>query len=200
MKLRIHMIVLGLFFHSVAQAAPIVYFDFDGDGLQDTSTSVALGTSFTAGLYVTNVDSLEGGLLGWGSEINFDNTQLSANSYTIDSQWFIPGNGNNINNAGGSVELFAARLSPGLTGTIKLADINFDTLDIGSSMLTMSELFSGNLDFIGFGGATGYNYDADILFNNADAMINVSAVPLPPAILLFISGLLGLVGIRKLRR
>lgn len=200
MKLKIIIITLGLFFQSVVQAAPIVYFDFDGDGLQDSNTSVLLGDSFTASLYVTNVDSIEGGLLGWGSEVNFSNTILSASSYSIDNQWFLPGIDNNINNAGSSVELFAARLSPGLTGTIKLADINFDTLSIGSSQLTMSELFSNNTNFIGFGGANGYDYDADIIFSNADATINVSAVPLPPAILLFVSGLIGLAGIKKIRR
>jgi len=199
MKLKIIIITLGLFFQSVVQAAPIVYFDFDGDGLQDSSTSVVLGSSFTASLYVTNVDAVEGGLLGWGSEVNFNNTLISANSYSLDGQWFLPGVENNINNAGSSVELFAARLS-GLTGTIKLADINFDTLSIGSSQLTMSELFSANLSFTGFGGASGHDYDANILFSNADATINVSAVPLPPAILLFVSGLIGLSGIKKLRR
>lgn len=191
---------LGFCYQSVVQAAPIVYFDLDGDGLQDFSTSVALGTSFTASLYVTNVDDLEGGLLGWGSEVNFNNTQLSVSSYDIDSQWFLSGVDNNINNTDGSVELLASKFIPGLTTTIKLADINIDTLDIGSSILTMSELLSGNLDIVGFGGANGYNYDADILFSNADATINISAVPVPPAIFLFISGLVGLAGIKKLRR
>lgn len=191
--------MLGLSFQSVLQAAPIVYFDFDGDGLQDTSTSVALGDSFTASLYVTNVDTEESGLLGWGSEVNFSNSVLSASSYSIGSQWFIPGIDNNINNAGSSVELYAARTS-GLTGTIKLADINFDTLSVGASQLTMSELFSTNLTFIGFGAASNYDYDADILFSNADATINVSAVPIPPAILLFVSGLIGLCGIKRIRR
>ncbi|VAW58236.1 hypothetical protein MNBD_GAMMA11-1246 [hydrothermal vent metagenome] len=201
MNLRI--IIAGLtlaLFQQTSQAIPVVYFDFDGDGLQDTSVTAVSGSTLTASLYVANVDDLEGGLLGWGSEINFNNTLLSANSYSIDNQWFLQGN-NNINNAGSSVELFASRLGAGLTGTLKLADISFDTLGAGSSLLTMNELFADNAAFIGFGGANtpSYNYDAEIIFSSANTTVNITAVPLPPAIVLFLSGLFGLVGIKKFK-
>ena len=81
--------ILGLSFaliQQAAQAAPVVYFDFNGDGLQDTTTSVNLGETFNASLYVTNVDDLQGGLLAWGSEVTFNNAVLSATDFTIDSQ------------------------------------------------------------------------------------------------------------------
>lgn len=178
-------------------SAPIIYLDFDGDGLQDTTYNAALGDSFTASLYVTNVDGLQGGLQGWGAEFNFDNSVLSASSYTIDSSWILPGINNRIDNATGNIELLAATILSAQTGTIKLVDINFDALAEGSSSLLLSELFPDLVNFVGFGGANGYNYDADILFSNADATINVSAVPLPAPALLLLSGLIGLAGFKR---
>ncbi len=198
-------VIIGLsltLFQQASQAIPVVYLDFDGDGLQDSSVNAVLGDTLTASLYVANVDGLEGGLIGWGARINFDNTQLFANSYNIDSQWFLASSSNNVDNANSNAELFASRIGTGLTGTIKLADISFDTLSVGSSLLTMGELFAANTSFIGFGGANApsYNYDAEIDFSAANAAINISAVPVPPAILLFLSGLAGLVGVKKFRK
>jgi len=197
--------ILGLSFaliQQAAQAAPVVYFDFNGDGLQDTTASVNLGETFNASLYVTNVDNLQGGLLAWGSEVTFNNAVLSANTFTIDSQWPFEGAENTLTNASGGVDLFASRLS-GLTGTIKLADISFNALTAGTSFLSMNELFADNVNFVGFGSANGFDYEtstqtvAGINFSNADASITVSAVPVPPAVVLFLSGLLGLVSIKK---
>lgn len=200
MNLKFTLLAVSLVLMSLqtVQAAPVVYFDFDGDGLKDSSFSAALGDTLTASLYVTNVDSLQGGLFGWGTEINFLNSELSANSYSIDSQWYLPGVDNFIDNNNSLVSLYSTRLS-GLTGTIKLAEISFTTLSAGSSLLSMSELSAGKLNFVGFGGAASYNYDPQIMFGEATATINVSAVPVPPAILLFVSGLIGLMGFKKQR-
>jgi len=202
MNLKAIITGLGLaLFQQTSQAIPVVYFDFDGDGLQDTSVTAALGDTLTAGLYVSNVDDLEGGLIAWGSEINFNNAQLSAGSFSVDSQWFLSSSANNINNTEGSVELFSSIFGAGLTGTLKLADISFDAVGAGSSLLTMNELFADNAAFTGFGGAAvpSYNYDADIIFANANTVVNITAVPVPPAIVLFLSGLIGLTGIKKFR-
>ncbi len=181
-------------------AAPIIYLDFDGDGLQDTSYSAILGDSITASLYVTNVDDLQGGLRGWGAEFSFDFTSLSVNSYTLDSAWMIPGRGNMFDNSTGKIELLASTVLSGQTGTIKLVDINFDTLAEGASTLTLSELYPELASFSAFGSSNGYDYDAEILFSNADATINVSAVPLPAPLFLLLSGLVGLAGFRRIKK
>ncbi len=178
-------------------AAPIVYFDFNGDGLQDSSTNITLGSSFTASIMATNVDDpVHGGLIGWGSDIAFDSTQLSASGYTIDTAWPFQGIDNNIDNVSGHIELTASTFI-GQSGTVKLADISFDTLSTGTSLLVLSELFADNPGFTGFAAADGFDYDLDVIFNNAS--ITISSVPIPPAVLLFLSGLIGLVSIFKKR-
>lgn len=199
MKMKKLILGLGLtLIQTSLQAAPIVYFDFDGDGLKDNNISVNVGDALTASLYVSNVDSLQGGLLGWGLEISYDNNLISASNYNLDNQWFLQGINNNINNIDGTIELLGSRFT-GLNGTIKLADISFDALSIGTSTVTLSELYSNNVAFVGFGGANvpSYNYDREIIFTNANAIININPVPLPPSILLFLSGIIGLTIFKK---
>jgi hypothetical protein len=180
-------------------AAPVIYLDFDGDGLQDTTYNAVLGDTITASLYVTNVDNVQGGLLGWGAEFNFDNTSLQVASYAIDNVWGIPGRGNVADNLTGKIELLATTFVA-QTGTLKLVDINFNTIGEGTSSLVLSELFPDLINFTGFGGANGYDYDADIMFGNANASITVSAVPLPASVILFASGLIGLSGFRRSKK
>lgn len=180
-------------------AAPVIYLDFDGDGLQDTTYNAVLGDTITASLYVTNVDNLQGGLTGWGAEFNFDNTSLQVSSYAIDSAWGFSGRGNIADNLTGKIELLASTLSA-QTGTIKLVDINFNTISEGTSSLLLSELFPDLINVTGFGGASGYDYDAEVLFSNANASITVSAVPLPASAILFASGLIGLSGFRRSKK
>ena len=176
---------------STLYATPILYFDFDGDGLQDTTTSVALGGSVTAGLYISNVDNVNGGLISWGTEIGFTNTLLSANTYSIGSSWPVLGASNNIDNSSGTIELFAASFSA-QTGTIKLADIVFDTLTTGLASLTLGELFPSTPLFDAFVAASGYVYDADIDYSLAAATINITAVPEPPILALLSLGFVGI--------
>jgi len=198
MKIKTRFTVIALSLLSAPlSAAPIIYLDFDGDGLQDTAYDAVIGESVTASLYVTNVDNVHGGLQGWGAAFNFDQTSLFVNSYTLDSSWMIPGRNNLFDNSNGTIELLASTILAGQTGTVKLVDIHFDTLAEGTSTLALSELYPASVNFTGFGGADGYDYDAEILFANADATINVSAVPLPAPLLLLLSGLIGLSGFMR---
>ena len=174
------------------QAAPVVYFDLDGDAVMDTNASFTLGDSFVASLYVTDVDGLHGGLISWGTEIVFDNNQLFASGYSIDPGWPLAGSQNNIDNGNGSIELLASSFSA-QTGTIKLADISFDSLTTGTSQLSLGELFPTNLTFDAFAGADGYSYDSEVIFN--DVSLEITAVPLPATAWLMLSGMVGLMGV-----
>jgi len=179
---------------SISSAAPILFFDFNGDGLQDTTTSVALGDTLNAALYISipNADStLNGGLISWGTEINFSNSILSANTYNIAPAWPLTGINNGFDNTMGTMELLSSSFVA-QTGTIKLADISFNTLLSGTATLSLTELFPNNATFTGFASANGYDYDVDINYNLSAATINVSAVPIPSALILFVSGSIGL--------
>jgi len=169
-----------------------VYFDFNGDGLMDSDLLFTSGSSFTVDVYVSGIDNTHGGLISWGTELSFDNTFLTSSSYTIDSLWPLPGVDNNIDNASGTVELLAATFLGGQTGTLKLASITFDAMFEGSTILSIGELFPGNSTFTGFAGMDGHDYDAELTYFSSD--ITITAVPLPGAIFLFVSGLLGIAG------
>jgi len=171
-------------------AAPVVFFDFNGDGLADTDVTVAANGSLTAGLYVSGVDALHGGLVSWGAQIDFDNTVLTGTGYSLDSLWPVDGINNMLDNAAGRAELLGSRFS-GLTGTLKLADIFFTASSVpNSGPLSSSELFPASTAFSAFAGADGYDYDPEVVF--ATTTVTVSAVPVPGALLLFLSGMAGL--------
>lgn len=172
---------------STAHGMPIAYFDFDNDGLQDNSLVVDQGSSFTADIYISGIDMSHGGLLSWGTQLDFDNALLTADSFTINPAWPLVGVGNSIDNAGGKVELLASALF-GSDGTLALYDVMFTAQNAGNGLLTLQQLFPGNATFTGFAGADSHDYDGEILFQSAD--ITVTAVPLPPALLLFITGMI----------
>lgn len=193
-KTKVIAILIYLLAIPTSHAVPLVYFDITGDGVMDSNGNIVLGDSFTAGLYVTDVDNIHGGLVSWGSTVNFDNTLLSASGYNISPSWPLSGIDNNIDNASGSAELLASSFS-GQTGTIKLADIYFDTLNTGNGLLSLSELFPNNLGFDAFVGADGYAYDNEVIFN--DLSLQITSVPLPASLLLMVSGLAGLLGMSR---
>lgn len=177
------------------QAAPIVYFDFNGDGIEDNSINVLAGESVTASVYVTNIDDpVHGGLIGWGTNLNYSSLLLSASSYTIDSSWPFQGSTNSIDNTTGNVDLTASTIIA-QTSTTRLFDISFDTLLSGTSALTLGEVFADNLNFTGFAAQDGYDYDSEVQFLNAS--VHISNVPVPPAIFLLLSGLSGLLLCRR---
>jgi len=195
MKMKNIFVVLSLsLVASMSNAAPVLYFDFDGDGLQDTSTSVALGDAVTASLYISISDAdttANGGLISWGSEINFTNSILSTNTFNLAPSWPLSGVNNGFDNASGTIDLLGSSFSA-QSGTIKLADISFDTLLEGTATLSLNELFPELITFTGFASSNGHDYDAEIDYSLASANVNVSAVPVPSALILFVSGLVGL--------
>lgn len=174
-----------------ANAVPIMFFDFNGDSAADPQTTVDIGDSFLASLYISGIDSTHGGILNWGSETLFDPAVLNATSYSIDPIWEIVGVANNINNSAGTVELLAGTFLSTQTGVIKLADITFSALALGASTLSLRDYASGVPTFSATVGADGYVYDNEIDFRTANVRV-VEAVPAPTTLWLFCLGLLTL--------
>ncbi len=167
-------------------SAPIVFFDFDSDGTEDTNFTVDVDQAFTVDVYVTNVDNAHGGLISWGTQLDFDSNLLTANSFSINPAWPLQGVNNQIDNANGKVELLASTFSA-LTGTQALFSLDLTADAVGVGLFSMQELFPDNLTFTGFAGADGFDYDSEVIFSTAS--LTVAAVPVMPAAWLFFSGL-----------
>ncbi len=185
------MMIAGMSISFNILAAPIVFFDFDNDGIQDSNHTVGLNENFTVDVYVTNVDNVHGGLISWGAQVDFDNVLLSANSFTIDPAWPLQGVNNQIDNVSGKIELLASTFSA-LTGAQALFSLNLTADIAGVGLFTMQELFPDNLTFTSFAGADGYDYDSEVIFESGS--LTVTAVPVMPATWLFASGLVVLFG------
>jgi len=175
------------------QAAPIVYLDFNNDGLMDTGTNITAGSTLSASMYISGIDLNFNGLTSWGTQISFDNALLSATNYQINPQWILPGINNQIN-TNGTIDILATAFT-GMTGTLKLADLTFNTVSSGLAFININNIYSSNQNFTGFSSANGHDYDGEISFINAN--VNISAVPLPPSLLLFMSGIAGLSMLKK---
>jgi len=152
--------------------------------------TVTLGSTFMLEIIGTGFTGTEGG----GATFTFDETLLQVNSVSIDTGVWdfatIPGA---IDNANGDVAgiAVAAYVDPGASFTV--ATVEFAAIGIGSTSLVLSE---NPVNLWASGGSEIYP-----TLINGDVIV-VAAVPVPPALYLFGSGLLGLVGLgrRKLAR
>ncbi len=134
-----------------------------------------IGTGFT-----TNVD-------GGGVNLSFDQTVLNVLSVNIDESVWNIGSAGIIDNAAGMVDRIIVDTSTTVSGDFVVATIEFEAIGLGNSWLRLTELATnpwtsgGNLispEFI-------------------DTTVAVTAVPVPAAVWLFGSGLLGLFGFAK---
>ena len=193
------LMALGLV--TMASAAPMTFFDFDGDAAADTSLFVPnVGDIFTADLYITGIDTTYNGLQSMGIQVNFDNTQINVLSVAANgTNWFIPDVVNNrFNNSIGFASIGGGRFG-GLTGTILLGTIQFECMGPGVSVLAMAELipYDTGADPDSFVSPIppdpAHVYDKEIIYGFA----SVTQAPIPGTVLLFGSGLVGLLAIRR---
>jgi len=190
--------ILLLGFITVPAYALTVFIDLNGDMLYDSQDTFNPGDIFTAGVYA-DVDNTHGGLVGFGVSMSYNEppinvygvpTQLS--NVLIDPQWnFLPAKsvGTGTLTAGGSL------LSTGLIGTsVHLFDVSFQATVAGFSTLLMTDEIP---NFGDFAGQDGFDYDASGELNFLSTQIRV--VPIPPALILFASGLLGMISLARRR-
>jgi hypothetical protein len=181
---------------SIASAQPFTFFDFDGDGNADSSWFVpTIGDSFIADVYISDIDTTHGGLLSMGLQLTFDNTLVKVLSLAADdTNWNIPDLENvKFDNAAGIASIAGGTILGGLTGTILLGSIEFQCMGAGVFDVIMGELLPDDPTFNAFVAIDDFVYDKIIDYGFA----SVNQVPIPGTLFLLLSGLIGLVVLRR---
>lgn len=184
----------GLF--SISTSALTVFIDLDGDTLFDSLGSYVVGDVFTAGVYA-DVDDQHGGLAGFGVRLNYGEPPIRVNAIpspldnvVIAPQWnFIPLQ----SVAAGTVTAGASQLASSSVGaSVHLFDVTFQATALGTSILTMIDEIPNFGDFAGFDG-----FDYDVSGELQFLTTRVEIVPIPSAMILFASGLLGIISFAR---
>lgn len=162
-------------------------------GFNNSSSTVNQGDVFSLTVQGAGFDMIAGG----GLNLAFDASVLQVNSVTINQSVFefYLGEGTEegiLDNSFGQLLNTSFNTFLGATGNFDIMDISFTAVGAGSADLILSE--SGQWVFSDI---FGDYYGDQVDFN--PAAVTVSAVPVPAAVWLFGSGLIGLAGIAKRR-
>lgn len=150
-------------------------------------STVHVGDTFAIDINGTGfLANLDGG----GFNLNYDPAVVKVNSLVIDStKWELAPSSGTKNDATGTITdvSFNTFVNNNL-GNFHIADLSITALALGSSSLTLTE--SANFPF-----ASGGNLVHPTL---SSGIVNVTAVvPLPPAVWMLLSGVLGVVGFHR---
>lgn len=141
-----------------------------------------MGSGFTS--------SVDGG----GVNLSFDQSRLNVLSVSIDeSVWNFGSTGIDagaIDNTSGTVDGIMVNTFSNVIGDFVIATVEFEAMNAGSSFLLLTEL--GINPWASGGSLINPSY--------ASSQVDVSAVPVPAAVWLFGSGLIGLFGFAKRKR
>ena len=148
-------------------------------GFNPGTSNVAVGDAFSVDI-VGDFTDLAGGVI----DLGFDSAVLRVDSVVIDPYWDfdpLPG-GPAAGNVWPEIS-FDAFVNDPATGTLTIATINLTALAEGSSNLVVLNSF--------------FAASVELFPTLIDGTVNVSAVPIPAAVWLFGSGLLGLIGVAR---
>ena len=162
-------------------------------GFNNSSTSVNLGDAFSLTIQGSGFDPIVGG----GLNMTFNSSVLQVNSVTIDQsvfEFYIGGGTEEglLDNTTGNLFNTSFNSFFGASGDFDIMTIGFTAVGAGSSSLNLSESALWT-----FADIFGSPYGDQVVFESA--MVNVSAVPVPAAVWLFGSGLIGLAGLARRR-
>lgn len=150
--------------------------------VNDVFTLDVVGTGF-----LSNVD-------GGGVNISFDSNVLNILSVTIDDTvWDFGGAGistGNIDNLNGLLDGIMVNTFADVTGDFVVASIEMQAISEGTSLLSLTEYALNPW-------ASGGSLINPDFADGCVSVTAVTAVPVPAAVWLFGSGLLGLVGVAK---
>jgi hypothetical protein len=184
-------------FSSMAGAAPTLSFqiDFGQDGTFETGTIYKIdpGTSVWADLYFTVTEE---GVIGGGLSMQYDSTQSAVLSYAYDPA-FTDAFSNSYNVPGdlGLNFFHVPQVTATDPGQHKLAEFHFECLGMGEIYPLMIYDFGATDDWVTASGLVLDDQLAGGVF-----LAEVNQVPIPGAVWLLGSGLLGLVGLVRRQR
>jgi len=175
--------VISMFVGSYASAATIT---FDSPAI-NVNTNDVFTVNVIGNNFVGNVD-------GGGINLSFNNSVLNVLSVNInESVWDFGGFGINtgtINNSNGTLDGVMVNTFANVTGNFIVASIEIQAIAEGNSSLLLSEY--------GFNPwASGGSLINPDFIDGSVNVSSVSTVPVPAAIWLFGSGLIGLVGFSR---
>ncbi len=183
----------------------------DGSGVSApglNTTGAGSGYQLTlAGTFTESVDSISGGQTNFTLTGGHANLYLGTPSYNFSTDSGFT-NGKSILSAtiSGGSGLFSSTFGYGVTKLDVSVDsydhsiFSPDTIAGGTSTFTMQAPGSGFTSFLGsIGSVQGHSTSGGLLLS-ADGNLSLTAVPVPPALWLFGSGLVGLVGFAARRR
>jgi len=172
-------ILFSLMFSSYVSAATITWGSSTTNvNVNDTFTLNIIGSNF-----ISNVD-------GGGASFSYNPTVLNVQSISIDENTWDLGAGirtGTVDNVLGNVDGISVNAWSAVTGDFSVASVTFVAIGAGTTDLTLSG-WSMN-PWASGGGLLNPDY--------LDASVTVSAVPVPAAVWLFASGIIGLTGMMK---
>jgi len=179
-SIKVIMFIFSLFLSGYVSAATITTVSSNVN-VNDVFSVDIIGTDFTG-----NVD-------GGGINVSFDQNVLNVLSVSIDeSVWNFGSTGIDtgfINNSTGTVDGIMVNTFADVTGDFVIATIEFQAISGGDSLLLLTELG------INPWASSGSLINPDF----ATSSVNVSAVPVPAALWLFVTGLIGVFGFIRRR-
>ena len=173
MKLLLRFMCLLLPFSTIVQAATVDL------SLTPQTSNVSVGDSFDVDVMGTLSGATSSGFDGGHFDLGFDPAILDATLITLHSPWAPISTAPTIDNSSGLIHSSDIGSLLGISdGTYNIATITFLAQNSGTSSLTFSGLLFT------------YDYASQIAdVNKTDGSVNVSAVPIPAAGILLLSGI-----------